>query len=375
MTLLAVADRLLEHPTVRQFLLSFDETEWPDVVQSACVLGIQALLAKYGRGARLTDASLLRALARTVVRQGCWPFSLTDAIDEPDCIPLQPTPADHGRPVRRAGRGRGLSRNRRGGRSLPPGARVGTVPGYGQCGVMRASTARIRGKSAPPDLGPDLKILVQKARAQQANIRFPVAAPAAPAVAPPGASRLTERNLTVVAALQKVSENLNKPSAGTGEHTEVEGAEWYSRLMSRLQRLNSKMPVVDDKTLPPKWGEVPRTPPPEVDHGVAARGAGPVLGLSGSREYLRRQLQLNVDEEAPQVVIPREATPGGANPNNRSMMAGDPLVPGPPHTMPTNETASAPLDSKDASMLLCELPSREERREMHSSAFHDGPVF
>lgn len=240
---------------------------------------------------------------------------------------------------------------------------------------MRASTARIRGKSAPPDLGPDLKILVQKARAQQANIRFPVAAPAAPAVAPPGASRLTERNLTVVAALHKVSENLNKPSAGTGEHAEVEGAEWYSRLMSRLQRLNTKMPVVDDKTLPPKWGEVPPTPPPEVDHGVAAGGAGPVLGLSGSREYLRRQLQLNVDEEAPQVVIPREATPGGANPNNRSMMAGDPLVQGPPHTMPTNETASAPLDSKDASMLLCELPSREERREMHSSAFHDGPVF
>lgn len=348
MTLLGVADRLLENPTVRQFLLSFDETDWPEVVQSAAVLGIQALIAKYGRGARLTDASLLRALARCVVRTGCWPFSLADAAMEPeDRTPLQPTPGGQWPlPRKLNARGRGARGGRRGGRSVPPAvARVARAVANGAVPAAPSLGSRARGKSAPPDMGPPLKILVNMKKA-----------------APVPPIRLTESNLAAVTAQSKAKDQIGKSSAevGANDNDSVQGSEWYGRLMSRLHRLNSKIGPDDAQRKPPLQNTDVPSPTSEPDRGL--RSAPAALGLSRSQELLRTHLYLDVNEKPPPVLPPAMAREGPTSANQ-------------PRTLPAthgNEPAGAPLESQSASMLLSELPSREERRELHAVAFYDG---
>merc|ERR1719223_426447 len=98
----------------------------------------------------------------------------------------------------------------------------------------------------------------------------------------------------------------------------------------------------------------------------------PPLGLTsmGSRETLRQSLRLDVNVETPVATSHREDN------LNRTADAGRDLEKYRDRggsAQQLTEKASAPLDgSEQASMLLCELPSREERREMHAVVFHDG---
>eukprot|EP00929_Paragymnodinium_shiwhaense_P113583 TRINITY_DN81869_c0_g1_i1.p1 TRINITY_DN81869_c0_g1~~TRINITY_DN81869_c0_g1_i1.p1 ORF type:complete len:501 (+),score=112.74 TRINITY_DN81869_c0_g1_i1:82-1584(+) len=71
-------DRVLEHPTVRHFLLGFEEKEWTAALESAAVLGIHAMTARYGRGVRLAHISCLKSLAQYVERKGGWPVSIIE---------------------------------------------------------------------------------------------------------------------------------------------------------------------------------------------------------------------------------------------------------------------------------------------------------
>lgn len=377
MTLLGVADRLLENPTVRQFLLAFDEKDWADVVQSAAVLGIQALLAKYGRGARLSDPSLLRAVARSVVRQGCWPFSIADAAEEPEEPPVI-IPGPSGRPGSRKPVARkGPTKTRRGGRSVPPRvvAEAPTnirAPARQEYGLIGTVTARPRTKSAPPDLGPPLKILQRKAAESSPQITLQVPGPA------PTGGRLTESKLKAIAKFRQSNGNLSalggapsllekvsqrrkahNESMASGANADSEGPEWYSRLMSRLQCMNSKLPGAEDAPRPPLRGEAPPTPPKQDESGLGGHriGPNPALNLSGSRHEILSRLRLDVEEEAPRVLTTREARP-------------------PPQQPPTvGETSGAPLDGSPASMLLHVLPTRDERRELHAVSFaYDGPA-
>jgi hypothetical protein len=252
-------------------------------------------------------------------------------------------------------------------------------------GLLGATASRIRGKSAPPDFGPALKILTNQGRPQQTSIRFPINVPSSAPVPP---SRLTESNLRAVEKIQQASllithpppvvdEHHAKPSTKHGEHTVADGSDWYGRLMSRLQRLNTKLPTGDDVLRASQGSDVSIEKPREVDRsieksreamcpsrspGVLPRAGMPMFGLTGSRDQLRQQLQLNVNEEAPSVVVMKEASAPATV--NQSMTVPQPL---------SDQRVCAPLDGENASMLLCELPSREERREMHAGAIYDSP--
>lgn len=254
---------------------------------------------------------------------------------------------------RQLARSRGLGRPRMGGRSLPP-ARARPVA-VRLAGAKLAAQARARGKSAPPDTGPPLKILESKGRPLQTNARFP-AAVLPSSVLPVNNSRLTESNLKAVASMQKasslrppasapalISEPTAPPQVAAGENADVEGSEWYSRLMSRLQRLSHKPSAAEEAPRIHLLGEASLTSAPEQDRGVRPRGTAPTFGRTSSRDQLRQQLQLNVNEEAP-VVLTREA---------------------PAVTPPLDQRVSAPLDGEHASMLLSELPGRDERRDIH----------
>jgi len=337
-----------------------------------------------------------------VVRQGSWPFSLAEccAKEEPEMescgetrqrlaelagVNLVAQRSEKSQAVgRRAVKGRVSTRpGKRGGRSLPPTAFVRIAPRPGasdRSSVIGVPTALSRGKSAPPDLGPPLKILVNQAamRAQQQSGNA-VVVPSLPLPVGGFAGRLTEGNVRAAAALQQANDSLNQVSglgnsnAHQGVKTDGEGSDWYGRLMSRLQRLNQK----HEDT--PRTAPSGAATPPLLSHsqGLPNRGAGPMappLGLTsmGSRENLRQSLRLDVNVDTPYATSNREDT------LNRTADAGRDLEKyrggsTQPVQPASNEKASAPLDgSEQASMLLCELPSREERREMHAVVFHDG---
>lgn len=365
MTLADVSERLLAHPTIRQFLLSFDELDWPEVVQTAAVLGIQALVAKYGNGARLTDVGLMRAIARSVVRKGDWPFSLdhaalVDAEDELETIP----PVQPGISASAAVQPAAAARRQRAGRSLPPpGSRVA-----GRRGA--AVVGRVRRKSAPPEVGGRGRRLSKRSTAASGSGSLPK-------------GKVTRSSSSAAAGGPKrhggFAEGLRNMGGAIDERIDVEDADWYARLMSRLERLNPKLSSANQAPRKLNFGGVAPSRPdePEDRHedsclpsgnlyhvrqqlrlGAAASGPcdpEPRDSPQGSIEHMRHQLHLDVNTALPPLV-PR--VPSGAG---RSLGIS-----------PAAAQTAEMFDGKDNSILLSQLPGREERRELHLAALH-GP--
>lgn len=350
MTVADVADRLLEHPTVRQFLLAFDEKEWPDVVQSTSALGIQALLAKYGQAVRISDATVLRTLARNIARSGCWPASMKLGAPESDGNHVR---SGSSRPLRRQSQGR----PRRPGRSLPPSAARG---GSRLSATLAMQAARQRGRSAPPEMGPLLRsMMMQVGTKGDAS----------------SSSRLGPIGHHLQEASRKVSHADTAVTSSAVAGADVQGSEWYARLMSKLQRLNPKPSAAEP---------VPTLPPGQAFPG-------------GRQQQIRRQLQLPVegDVQAPQAAMVREGI--SRQPSLRLDVAGEPLGPAStrdasanrqslrqqlrlevdseassrPRTPPLPAQVVEPMEPEN-SVLLSALPSRDDRREWHAVNLLEG---
>jgi len=337
MTLADVADRLLEHPTVRQFLLAFDEKEWPDVVQSTSALGIQALVAKYGQAVRVSDATMLRTLARNIARSGCWPSSVKEGVSK----------AEDGHGARSAGSRvvRRQSRLRRPGRSLPPSAVRGAAR------LSATSTMQVprqRGRSAPPEMGPLLRSMMMQADASSS-------------------SRLSPIGQSLQEMSRKASRAADIASApSTGAASDVQGSEWYGRLMSKLQRLNPTMTTAESLPKP-----APGRPP-----------------SGGRQQQIRRQLQLHVEGDVQ--AQPATAIEGICRQPLRLDVASEPLLcastgrdafanrqhlrqqlrldtesetSSRPRTPPIPPQVAEHIEPESASVLLSALPSRDDRRE------------
>lgn len=389
----AFAERLLEHPCVRHFLLAFDETEWPDVVQSSTVLGIQALICRYGSAkARLVDASCLRALARWVERQGYWPYTLAlemEADERP--VSERPAPRFHERTLPRKpnqSRAQRISRTprpgrpRRSGLSVPAGRRLLASSGRADHGVALLASPRVRrGRSAPPALGlADLVLPMRRPRAIGAPVvsarHVDEASAAIPGV--PWTHRDPEqtadfRDLDGLASAPTLPRSERRPVDGDSSiiqrrqasaqigSVQLETSEWYGRLMSRLQRLNEQLPspggAVAGKTMDVETAAVcrncgntgvdfagnPCSCPYGQQHGEETSAAG-IQTVRPSRnrstDYLDYGASLHQE---------RPLFAGGYRLARESRHARD----------------SQP-EYEHGSLLLSELPSREGRREWHA---------
>jgi len=380
------ADRLLEHPCVRHFLLAFDETEWPDVVQSSTVLGIQALICRYGAAkARLVDATCLRSIARWVERQGYWPYTLPLEM-EADERPADERPVPRLRHERAAPRkpspGRALRSNRtprpgrprRTGRSMPAGRRFLAPSGRADRGVAFMASARARGRSAPPALGlADLVLPRREARSTGAPV---VSARHADEVTfdTPGLPWM-HKDVERTAALGETDGWTSAPPLPTHElrhldgtrstiqrrqataqigNAELETSEWYGRLMSRLQRLNEQLPA-------------PGATPSSL--GVAA--AGKTLDADTAAENQLYDYYQQNDEE-PVTAGARSMRPS-RNLSTDYMEYGEALHQERPLMASSYRLARDSRFTRDSlpeyehgSLLLSELPSREGRREWHA---------
>mmetsp|Transcript_101559 Transcript_101559/g.287771 ORF Transcript_101559/g.287771 Transcript_101559/m.287771 type:complete len:299 (+) Transcript_101559:149-1045(+) len=220
-----IMERLLEHPTVRPFLLQFNEKEWADVIQCAAVLGIQALQGRYGPSARLADVPCLRSLIRWRERQGDWPTSL---LELPGVATAKGGPLGGGHRTTRAksppdpydaggGGCRCAPVPRGGGRSLSSG-RPFRRPGSAAAPGGAAERPRRR-RSAPPRLAPPRAVAPReephaKPSPQPLHVHVPMAAPGS------------------TASSARAAGGVRGDSAPTDE--------WYATLMSRLQRLSNK---------------------------------------------------------------------------------------------------------------------------------------
>lgn len=81
---------------MRHFLLTFEEQEWPELLQSLAVIAIQALSVQYGRGVRLTDLGYFRTLAKWLEHRRSWPGSLEDLSRFPEPPSLSPERSSRG---------------------------------------------------------------------------------------------------------------------------------------------------------------------------------------------------------------------------------------------------------------------------------------
>lgn len=94
-------ERLLDNASIRHFLLPYDEQDWPSVLQSMAVLGIQAFTTHYGRTARLEQPSCLRNVASWVSHHGIWPESVSEVARFSDTTVVTPRPRLNGRNPKR----------------------------------------------------------------------------------------------------------------------------------------------------------------------------------------------------------------------------------------------------------------------------------
>jgi len=344
-----VADRLLEHPTVRQFLLAFDEKEWPDVVQSTAALGIQALLAKYGPAVRVSDASMLRTLSRNIARSGCWPTSLKAVANERE-DGVRPR-SGNSQMVRRP------SRPRRTGRSLPPSV---SRPAARLSATAALQVARRRARTTPPEMGPLLRNMTMQAEASSASRHSPLA------------QLLKEIS-------QKVPHEDCAPT--TDAASDVQGSEWYTRLMSKLQRLNPKLPASESMprlaSSQPQLGrqqqqqqqQLRRQLQLPVENGVRAHPAiakegGITLGASS-----RQTLQSAVGSEPLLCTsIPRDASLRRLQELRLDVDTDSVTL---PWTPPIPLQAAEHVEPENTSVLLSALPSRDDRRERHAVALYE----
>lgn len=232
-----ISDRLLEHAAIRHFLLTFEEQDWPDLLQNLTLLGIQAMSLQFGRSARLADLTGIRMLTKWVERNGSWPTNLDQLSRTSTSIPTfsdlhrdrSPTPL--------------LSRDRTEGwmgerrENSPSGATSPRLLGTRMQRVRPLT--RLRCRSEPASF-----ITVD-------SLALPVERPA---------SRLLLRSEPLVTLPERSTSPLRRPSSPDrvrqklretqgllGQDASTLGAkvrggissseEWYATLMSRLRRL------------------------------------------------------------------------------------------------------------------------------------------
>lgn len=236
-----ISERLLEHAAIRHFLLTFEEQDWPDLLQNLTLLGIQAMSLQFGRSARLADLTGIRMLTKWVERNGSWPTSLDQLSRTSTSIPTfsdlhrdrSPTPL--------------LSRDR----------------SEGLLGErLRLRENSPSGVTSPRLLGtriPRVRPLTRlRCRSEPASFITPVDSLALPVERP--ASRLLLRSEPLVTLPERSTSPLRRPSSPDrvrqklretqgllGQDASTLGAkvrggtssseEWYATLMSRLRRL------------------------------------------------------------------------------------------------------------------------------------------
>jgi hypothetical protein len=244
-----ISERLLEHAAVRHFLLTFEEQEWPDLLQNLTLLGIQAISLQFGRSARLADLAGIRMLTKWVERNGSWPTSLDQLSRTSASIPTfsdlhrdrSPTPLlsrDRSEALTEGW----LSERRRPLRDTSPsGARSPRL--------LAAGIPRVR------------PITRLRCRSESASLVTPVDSLTLPVERPSG--RLLLRTEPLVTLPERSTSPLRRPSSPErarhklretqgllGHETSTLGAgkvrggtssseEWYATLMSRLRRLGA----------------------------------------------------------------------------------------------------------------------------------------
>lgn len=227
-----IVESLLQHPTIRHFLLGFEESSWPSALESAAVLGIHAMTAKYGSGARLADARCLSALTRWVEHQGVWPVTIGEVKAELRETSRRKSSSSQ-RPKRRSATSAQRNGSGGGGRSLPPSrivrqaSRLAAAP-Y----TLRQAVMQRRGRSAPPlldsgDAAPRIahRRDVDSRREEDRG-------------SPPPWRSADGVSLSAPRPRESRKESVDLDPAPAA--VDPSASEWYQRLMSRLKRLETQ---------------------------------------------------------------------------------------------------------------------------------------